>query len=350
MDNNKYFNSKPTILIKIMKKITLVFALFLSSFAAFSQINLPCTLDKKEVNTRNDTVFLTTQCVASKTTAGWLDHIFTIASDFSPLMPQNKRAVLLINQSPYTGFLTFKKDTPDFTKELVYQYDTGRFERVDSFFTLKDKNTIQVTTKDAETNTIDRKPTHEMVAKKPVLYLYPTEKTDINVKLSFKNSQIIHPYPAYNEGWNVTATPDGNLINKQTGREHYCLFWESTGSNIIERFQTGFVVKGTETATFLEEKLHILGLSPKESNEFIIFWLPMMENNPYNVIYFAQSEYQNKTDVQITPKPDVLLRIMMVWQSANKNVTLPEQKLPQTPARKGFTAVEWGGQQLDNSL
>ena len=190
----------------------------------------------------------------------------------------------------------------------------------------------------------------DVLTYKPVLYLYPTEKTDINVKLSFKNSEIMHPYPAYNDGWNVTATPDGSLINKQTGREHYCLFWESKGSNIIERFQTGFVVKGAETATFLEEKLRILGLLPKESNEFIIFWLPMMENNAYNVIYFAQSEYQSMTDLQITPKPDALLRIMMVWQPTNEALILPEQKLPQTPVRKGFTAVEWGGQKLDNAL
>ena len=37
-------------------------------------------------------------------------------------------------------------------------------------------------------------------------------------------------------------------------------------------FSEGFVVKGEDSAAFLEEKLEILGLNYKEAEEFIIYW------------------------------------------------------------------------------
>ena len=38
-------------------------------------------------------------------------------------------------------------------------------------------------------------------------------------------SPFTYTYPTYNDGWEVTAYPDGRLINKADGTEHY-LFWE----------------------------------------------------------------------------------------------------------------------------
>ena len=48
-------------------------------------------------------------------------------------------------------------------------------------------------------------------------------------------------------------------------------------------------MKGEDTAKFLEGALAELGLTEKEANTFIMYWLPQMENNPYNVISFARS-------------------------------------------------------------
>ena len=48
----------------------------------------------------------------------------------------------------------------------------------------------------------------------------------------------------------------------------------------------GFVVKGEDTAAFLQEKLAYLGLTPREYNECIVYWLPRLEGNPYNLISF----------------------------------------------------------------
>ena len=41
----------------------------------------------------------------------------------------------------------------------------------------------------------------------------------------------------------------------------------------------GFCVKGEDTAAFLEGALEQLGLTRREANEFIVYWLPLMEQN-----------------------------------------------------------------------
>ena len=116
---------------------------------------------------------------------------------------------------------------------------------------------------------------------------HPTKKQTIKVEVKLSNHQFTHTYPAYKNGWEVIAKPDGTLINKATGKEHYCLFWETQGTSITNSIDSGFVIKGNETVDFLEDKLTHLGLTAKEANEFIIYWLPQMENNQFNAIYFA---------------------------------------------------------------
>lgn len=190
----------------------------------------------------------------------------------------------------------------------------------------------------------------EEPAKKPVLYLYPESTQPVQVQVVLKNHELIHPYPAYNNGWEVIAQPNGTLTNTATGKEHYCLFWEMEGSSIAQQLQEGFVIRGSETASFLEKTLPQLGLNAKETNEFIIFWLPQLENNAYNAIYFTQDQYQAVSKLKITPQPDQTIRVMMLWQALEDRVELPTQKLPPTPTRQGFTAVEWGGQEVKQNF
>ena len=180
---------------------------------------------------------------------------------------------------------------------------------------------------------------------KPIIYLYPEEKTDVIVKLG--NPEFLScTYPKYEDEWKVTANPDGNLVDKKTGRNLYALYWE--GENIPKEIniKEGFCVKGEDTIRFLEEKLEILGLNEREAEEFIIYWLPKMECNKYNYIRFETLEEQNTSmPLDVTPKPDSIIRIMMDWKALNEKIEIEEQKL-NTPERKGFTVVEWGGSEL----
>jgi hypothetical protein len=287
-------------------------------------------------------VYIKTSCPLKKQ-GKWNSYAFYSTISLDILSNSAIKRRLYVNKKPYTGFLRLAESSEAATV-LVYQFKGGKFERVD-----EQVNNVQA--KPAPSPKPAPKPMPrpiEHTVEKPVLYLYPTEKQEISIKVDLKNQQMIHPYPAYNaeKGWEIIASPDGNLVNKATGKSHYCLFWESEGAKLMDNFAQGFVVKGEESAAFLEEKLAKLGLNEKEANEFIIYWLPQLENNPYNAVYFAQTEYEKVSKLEISPAPETQIRVMMVWQGLQAKINLPEQILPQTPERKGFTVVEWGGTQL----
>ncbi len=179
---------------------------------------------------------------------------------------------------------------------------------------------------------------------KPVIYLYPEEEMQISVKLG-NPDKITSSYPLYENGWNVLAKPNGDLKDIETGRELYSLYWEGKQS-YPTNLDTGFVVKRDNVIPFLEEKLEVLGLNEREAEEFIIYWLPKLQENKYNFINFASLEDINKNmPLEVSPKPESMIRIMMQFKGLNKKIKVKEQKLV-TPERKGFTLVEWGGTQI----
>ena len=143
-------------------------------------------------------------------------------------------------------------------------------------------------------------------AEKPVIYLYPEEVTEVTVQLNY-DGQLTCTYPAYENGWTVTAAPDGTLTDA-AGQTYNYLYWEGEGTERYD-FSRGFCVPGADTAVFLEEALAQLGL----------------------------------TD---TPTPDSSLRVFMAWQPLEAPVDIPAQTLPAFE-RRGFTVVEWGGTEID---
>ena len=181
---------------------------------------------------------------------------------------------------------------------------------------------------------------------KPVIYLYPTEETETTVKL-LNPERITCSYPKYVDEWNVLAKPNGDLIDLDTGRNLYSLYYESEMVVDINVTNEGFVIKGEDSAKFLEEKLAVLGLTEREAEEFIIYWLPKLESNKYNYIRFAtDEEINNNMPLEINPNPDTIIRVLMTFKGLENPIEVEEQKL-ETPERKGFTAVEWGGTEIN---
>ena len=178
---------------------------------------------------------------------------------------------------------------------------------------------------------------------KPVLYLYPEQEAQVTVTLDYDGT-LTSTYPAYEDGWTVLARPDGTLIDPSTGRAYYCLFWEGVTDTQYD-FSTGFCVAGEDTAPFLEKALSQLGLTEREADEFIIYWLPRMESNSYNLISFQTAAYTGSAELTIDPAPDTLIRVFMAWRALDEPVEIAPQALT-APARTGFTAVEWGGAEI----
>ena len=183
------------------------------------------------------------------------------------------------------------------------------------------------------------------VAYKPIIYLYPTEDTEISVEL-LKDENLTCCFPKYKDKWNVLAQPNGNLKDLTTDRQLYALYYESENSIDFKVENDGFVIKGEDTAEFLEEKLAILGLNERESEEFIIYWLPKLEANKYNYIRFATlDEINANMPLEINPSPDTIIRVLMTFKGLDNPIDVQEQQL-KTPDRTGFVAVEWGGTEI----
>jgi len=184
------------------------------------------------------------------------------------------------------------------------------------------------------------------MAGKPVIYFYPQKIQTVNVKLDI-DGKLIADYPSYDpvNGWNVTAYPSGYLINHADNKEYSYLFWEASDFGANYDMSQGFVVKGSQTKEFLQTILPKIGLIPKEYNEFIVYWYPKMKDNPYNIIHFAAEEYASRAKLTITPQPDSLLRVFMIFKSSPVWVPTTPQAFP-VFERKGFTVVEWGGSEI----
>ncbi len=175
-------------------------------------------------------------------------------------------------------------------------------------------------------------------AAKPVIYLYPERTTDISVALDWEKRSLTS-IPNYGNGWQVTATPQGNITS---GWKNYpYLFWED-----MIRYPkpiTGFVVKQENLSSFLDQKLSFLGLNSQEIEDFKNYWLPVMNNSQYYRINFITNEQMDKSaPITILPKPDSIQRVFMDWSWLSRTVSIPEQQLVPF-SRTGFSVVEWWG-------
>ena len=176
---------------------------------------------------------------------------------------------------------------------------------------------------------------------KPVIYLYPEEPMDISVQLNFKDIKFTTIYPKFNgkNTWNVHAQPNGDLSIKD--KTYPYLFWEAD-SYAEQETNEGFIVTDEEAEKFLEEKLTILGLNDNEKTDFITFWLPVLLRNKLSLCSFQSQKFFNNLELNVTPKPDTMIRVFLSIKKLDAPTNIKEQKLLSNE-RKGFTLVEWGG-------
>ena len=178
---------------------------------------------------------------------------------------------------------------------------------------------------------------------KPVIYTYPTEPLAVSVRLEYEGELTV-TYPEYGDGWEVLAYPDGTIIDRD-GKEYSYLFWEGESDTAYD-LSEGFCVAGADTAEFLQQTLAAIGLTPKEYNEFIVYWLPKMQSNAYNLITFQSDCYTEAAKLTVDPAPESLLRVFMVWKALDEPVEIAAPAPFEGFAREGFTVVEWGGCEL----
>ncbi len=204
-------------------------------------------------------------------------------------------------------------------------------------------DTIEIKSQEKLEATVRFFKTDEMIIVfKPVIYVYPKEETKVKIELNV-NGKLGFTYPLYKEGWNFTASPNGNI--SMCGKEYNYLFWESEMPKyaLDRNDKTGFLVSTDTLLPFLENSLSQMGFNSKESADFITFWYPRMMMNEKNHIKFLFNESCDAyAELKITPQPDHIFRVGMVWSEATTDF-VPEKQIIQSLNRNGFTILEWGG-------
>jgi hypothetical protein len=187
----------------------------------------------------------------------------------------------------------------------------------------------------------------EVISDKPVIYVYPEATQHVNIQLNVQG-QLSFTYPAYSNGWDFTAHEDGSI--HMNGKAYDYLFWDAKhklNRNSID-MTSGFIVARDSLVPFFERQLSAMNLSPREQQDFITYWCPRMIANERSFVQFAFNEdYDQFAGITITPKPDHIFRVMMIWQDAkHMNAATVHAQEIQSVTREGFTIVEWGGTEI----
>lgn len=179
---------------------------------------------------------------------------------------------------------------------------------------------------------------------KPVIYLYPTQKMTINVKVApnawFKYTDPIYP----SNWWTVVSDKHSNIEYKW--KIYPYLFWE-WNAIWYEMRNEWFVIINSKISieNFLNDKLSLLGLNQKEISDFKEYWVEklMLVKENYIFITFASKEQQDfDAPLEIYPKPDNIIRVFMDYKWLEKYELVKPLEI-KTPIRNWFSVVEWWG-------
>lgn len=241
--------------------------------------------------------------------------------------------------------------------------------------------------------------------RKPVVYLFPPQalpQVDVSVHLVPQWS-FTHIYPLVDpkrhaDGrqaitWTVSASPDGTLVEKDTGLELSYLFWEADAAHAAppspplspadpntlafpsnehdyDYFDPAYPLldPSSPTAVLLpfasllpypDGVLRALTLHTAARNDFITYWLPLLSKQPFVALRFLpQPVYERAAELVVLPAPDVVTRVMMlfrgvpaadadVWSAARSRVGDVDWAAvvgvkPEAMDESRFRVLEWG--------
>ena len=178
---------------------------------------------------------------------------------------------------------------------------------------------------------------------KPAIYLYPTKKENVNVKVNTTGFFTL-TIPDYNSltGWDVVANPDG--IIETAGNQYPYLYYESkVPDSKITKPKNGYVITQNELSQLFQALLPKLGLNNKEMEEFIDYWTKALPFYPYYFVGVMDKKSIDRIEpLDINPNPDSIIRVRLYFEMLSKPIDVSTPKIT-IPERNGFTVVEWGG-------
>ena len=169
----------------------------------------------------------------------------------------------------------------------------------------------------------------------PYIYLYPEEQTDISVNLRFlQGGNVTESEPPYNNGWDVNVTPEG-IIN---GQYNY-LFYEGTMPHLPIP-ESGWLIGGDNLQGDISALLSNLGFNENETEDFIDYWIPVIQGHPYYGFFYLDPN--SIIELSVYPVPDNTLRMFFYIEPLDRPIAISSPELSNQFSREGFSAVEWG--------
>ena len=202
-----------------------------------------------------------------------------------------------------------------------------------------------------------------ITVKKPNIYLYPPEATEVTVRLELaEGCALTYSDPPYGDGWNVTVEPDGWMDNgigyvvvpagEAGGGEvifdaprYGYLFYEADAPDVWQRGH-GWLVTSDVMSDFFAHTLREYGFRDREADDFLEYWTPRLTESLFYAVYPQTEEIDAVVGLRVEPEPDSVLRLFFLIEPldaamATADWYLPEPVIPKFE-REGFTVVEWG--------
>ena len=111
----------------------------------------------------------------------------------------------------------------------------------------------------------------------------------------------------------------------------------------LPNLKTGWCIKQENIQIELPKILHKLGLNKQEMFDFMEYWLPRFDEHEfYKFKLLINEQLDNFVELDVSPKPDSVLRLLFFFEGCDEFEKLQEPKFSEFK-RKGTTVVEWGG-------
>ena len=180
--------------------------------------------------------------------------------------------------------------------------------------------------------------TSRVVVYKPNIYIYPTEKIDLSVNITFPiGGKVTKSIPEYNTGWNVSVEPNG-IIND----EFEYLFYECDVPDLFQK-EKGWIVGQSMLKTFFESNLNSHGFSESEIRDFTEHWIPRLKNSNYFEIYPQySSDIEKMIVLNFSDEPENIFRLFYYIKGRDNtdlNIAVPTMGMGK---RENYYVMEWG--------
>lgn len=188
-----------------------------------------------------------------------------------------------------------------------------------------------------DTDTIMKPIYDDIMVYKPNIYIYPTYNLNLCVKISFPmGGEIVESIPSYSEQWCVNVDTSGKIDD-----QYDYLFYESKQPNTFQ-YKKGWCVARNDLKSFFENNMKQYNFSNAEINDFIDYWMPLLDENDYYLVYPQTNDIIDgiiKLDFSI--QPNHVSRLFYGVVGVDDYTEIEEPKI-ESFKRDGFHVIEWG--------